>query len=90
MRGVNCEYCAKTFSRPADLIRHQKSQHLKEHKCNICQKSFSVKEVLIKHMRTHNGERSFNCEYCDKTFTRPADLKRHHKQCHIEKEFPLN
>ncbi len=44
--------------------------------CSICFKAFLLKSILSSHKsREHRGE--VRCIACDKTFSRPADLRRH-------------
>ena len=37
---------------------------------------------LRRHEQTHTNEKQYQCEKCDKSFIRNADLKRHEKQVH--------
>ena len=37
---------------------------------------------LRRHEQTHTNEKQHQCEKCDKSFIRNADLKRHEKQVH--------
>ena len=51
----------------------------KSHKCTEpgCSATFSRPSRLQTHLLSHTGDRPFQCDKCDKTFTRNAHLKRH-------------
>eukprot|EP00035_Acanthoeca_spectabilis_P017800 m.375517 g.375517 ORF g.375517 m.375517 type:complete len:345 (+) comp16698_c4_seq1:223-1257(+) len=55
----------------------------RNHVCDICQSRFLCKSKLDRHMRTHNGEKPFEC-YCGKTFNQKSALKNHSRR-HIKK-----
>jgi KRAB domain-containing zinc finger protein len=60
----------------------------KRFKCSICGAHVLSNAVLIVHMRTHTGERPFECDLCTARFARKACLKRHIKGVHLcEKPF---
>ena len=51
----------------------------KSHQCTQpgCTATFSRPSRLQTHILSHTGDRPFQCDKCDKTFTRNAHLKRH-------------
>ena len=49
-----------------------------------CQKSFNRNARLQEHLRSHTGERPFNCEQCPKDFLRESHLKHHVKSAHTD------
>lgn len=56
-----------------------------------CGKSFNRQFNLKSHLKTHNDERSFSCQFCESTFRRSHDLKRHIRSLHsTEKLFGCN
>ena len=51
------------------------------HPCPHCEKTFKSKYNLADHIRTHTGEKPFECEYCGNTFAQNGSLVGHRKRC---------
>lgn len=73
-----CKYCPKTFRKPSDLIRHERT-HTGErpYRCDYCSKSFAVKCTLDSHMKVHTGKKTFRCHVCNSLFATKGSLKVH-------------
>lgn len=52
------ELCNKSFSRLADLTRHETTHDArKTHICDLCSKAFARRDALLRHKRTHDSTR---------------------------------
>lgn len=48
-----------------------------QHICIKCQKIFSTRTNLIRHIQSHDGNKPYVCEICNKGFTQSGSLKQH-------------
>ncbi|XP_068225472.1 zinc finger protein 600-like [Palaemon carinicauda] len=77
---LNCSICSKKFTSLEALSRHTYRVHMvkKNVQCKFCKKLFH-KRVYDVHLRTHTGERPYECEECDSTFVQKNHLVKHMK-----------
>lgn len=76
-----CQVCSRTFKFEKSLVRHLSCIHdigtSKRVPCPVCHKIIANNYGLKIHMRTHSGEKPYNCELCDAKFARTKYLQRH-------------
>lgn len=86
-RAFVCHICNKDFIRNDRLKKHILHDHEgvpkpRDHICPYCGKGFTTQSILSNHIRTHTGERPYECEYCQTCFRQPTALKTHIKGVH--------
>ncbi|XP_055359396.1 zinc finger protein 135 isoform X2 [Betta splendens] len=77
-----CMHCAASFSRPSQLLQHQRSEHA--HKpsgflCTECGRAFNSHSNLRIHFNVHTGARPYTCSDCGKSFSQSGALKIHRR-----------
>ncbi|XP_045128113.1 zinc finger protein 341-like [Portunus trituberculatus] len=63
---------AKTIS-----SKNESTKLKPKHKCNYCNKEFSKNFDLRQHIRSHTGEKPFQCIVCGRAFTQKSNVKKH-------------
>nr|CAI5835588.1 unnamed protein product [Callosobruchus analis] len=85
-----CIYCNKTFVRKQTLDDHIVKSHpdfissvsRKVHECTKCTYKTAITSYLKEHIMVNHPGRTFNCIYCDKTFTTKLALDDHIVKIH--------
>ncbi|XP_010636900.1 zinc finger protein 786 [Fukomys damarensis] len=76
-RPFQCPECDKRYRVKADMRAHQLLHRGKMPFSCACGKGFAKQSKLTEHVRTHTGEKPFQCPTCDKRFRLKAQLLSH-------------
>lgn len=79
-KDYQCIACEKSFSRSTLLYRHEKihtDPNLTRHQCAECDRTYLNIVDYEKHIKTHEKNRPYHCNYCDKAFAFKQGLERH-------------
>lgn len=64
------------------IIKKKNFNSTDQHKCDTCNLQCQNKSVLKVHMRTHSGEKPFQCKLCEKRFVSNSNMRMHKRLSH--------
>lgn len=80
-KTVHCTYegCDKKFARSSFLKQHIKRDHqnLRDYVCSYCEKSYKQKSHLDRHIDASHMNIRYQCNKCEKSFSKSWSLKMH-------------
>lgn len=80
----SCSKCWKGFNEETEKLVHESKCTVRRYECSFCQKfSTLVKRDLTVHIRTHTGEKPFQCEICQVKFRHKSHLNTHLIRMHM-------
>ncbi|XP_063543021.1 zinc finger protein 91-like isoform X1 [Cydia strobilella] len=89
IKPFQCDRCEKAYVNAWSLNEHRRLVHegfkrpLK-YPCPMCDKVFDRNQILKGHIRTHTGERPYQCSRCPAQFTQASILGTHVKLIHLK------
>ncbi|CAL8074368.1 unnamed protein product [Orchesella dallaii] len=75
-KKFECVVCARKFNDQGSLRRHYKL-HKRNFVCRFCGIKMASAGSLMRHNLLHTGEKPFECELCNRKFSRKDALKAH-------------
>lgn len=79
-----CSNCREGFHLEKEKKTHEKSCNRKKYQCQICKKySTSKKTDFENHIRSHTGEKPFQCIHCPRKFSVKSHLNVHMKRHNV-------
>lgn len=100
LKTLNCTFCSRKFVFHMHFKCHLKSHETNQsetennssdekHKCLECGKEY-IQSELQRHMLSHMNIKPYVCNICQKSFSRPNNLKMHTQEVHCDSKDQRN
>ncbi|KAJ8707504.1 hypothetical protein PYW08_010756 [Mythimna loreyi] len=89
IKPFTCDRCDKNYVSSSSLKKHQRLVHdgykrPMQFPCPMCDKVFDRNQILKGHIRTHTGERPYQCSKCPASFSQANILRTHDRLIHLK------
>ncbi|XP_055586462.1 transcription factor grauzone-like [Uranotaenia lowii] len=74
---MQCQHCLKWFKNRDYWRAHVRLHVVGEIKCELCDRVCPNRVAYRSHWKHVHGNKSFKCDWCDKTFKKALNLKEH-------------
>uniref|UniRef100_A0A2M4BDU2 C2H2-type domain-containing protein n=1 Tax=Anopheles marajoara TaxID=58244 RepID=A0A2M4BDU2_9DIPT len=80
--AIKCVYCDERFVALADCQHHEEKDHLQEKQIDEQQEAKVQAEIHNTQVVVVEGQKRFQCNYCDRSYTLLSTLRRHQHAHH--------
>ncbi|XP_044260505.1 zinc finger protein 510-like [Tribolium madens] len=90
IRTYKCDICNEIFKIKHQLFVHKRLEHFtrKYFQCHFCGKRIRDRKFLESHLKSHESQKQFSCDMCDKVFLKKHTLKKHVACTHVGLKCP--
>uniref|UniRef100_A0A182IY36 C2H2-type domain-containing protein n=1 Tax=Anopheles atroparvus TaxID=41427 RepID=A0A182IY36_ANOAO len=85
--AIKCVYCEQRFVSLADCQRHEEREHMQEKQADELQEAKIQAEIHNTKVVVVDGQKRFQCVYCERSYTLLSTLRRHQNVHTLEQSF---
>ncbi|XP_053667795.1 zinc finger protein 420-like [Anopheles marshallii] len=85
--AIKCVYCEKRFATLADCQHHEEREHVQEKHSDELQEAKIQSEIHDTKVIVNDGQKRFQCQSCDRSYTLLSTLRRHQNVHTLENKF---